>query len=142
VKGQTYGIELAVTSQFNEWLSLRGGYTFLIKELLVKSNSQDLNNGTAESDDPRHQFLIQSNIAFTSKVELGTVLRYIDKLTKPYVREYAEMDVKIGWKLNKIVELIIVGQNLLNNNHAEFIPSSPAPRNIERSIYGKITFRL
>src|SRR5690606_38171868 len=36
VKGTTYGIELATTYQVNEWWRLRGGYTFLKKDLSVK----------------------------------------------------------------------------------------------------------
>jgi hypothetical protein len=44
--------------------------------------------------------------------------------------------------LSKAIELNLVAQNLLDNHHAEFIPASPSPREIERSIYGKATFRF
>src|SRR5690606_25384058 len=141
VQGKSYGIELSATQQLNSWWRLRGGYTFLKKELEVKPTSQDLNGGTAESNDPRNQFLIQSTMDLPSRIEVGTFLRYIDKLPEPYVPDYFEMDIKLGWEFTKGLELSLVVQNLLNKHHYEFIPSSPFPRQIERSIYGKITWR-
>jgi len=50
--------------------------------------------------------------------------------------------VRLGWKMTKAIELNIVGQNLLYKHHAEFIPSSPSPRQIQRSFYGKITVQF
>lgn len=141
VKGKTYGIELSATYQMMDWWKLRGGYTLLKKELSVKPDSKDLNGGTAESDDPGNQFLIQSTMNLPGRIELGTVIRYIDKLPRPYVPDYVGLDVRLGWQLNKMLELSVVGQNLLDNHHSEFIPSSPSPRQIENSIYGKITWR-
>ena len=142
VKGHTYGIELSANFQPCEWWNLRGGYTFLEKKLSVKPGSHDLNAASAESNDPAHQFLIQSNLDIARSVELGTVIRYTSKLPKPAVAAYTAVDMRIGWKLNRIIELHIVGQNLLDKQHREFIPSSPAPREIARSVYGKIICRL
>ncbi len=142
VKGKTYGIELAATNQLASWWSLRAGYTFLKKELSIKPGSQDLNGATAESDDPEHQFLVQSNMELPSGIELGTIVRYVDKLPKPYVSGYMGLDLRIGWKLGKVLELDIVGHDLLDSRHPEFIPSSPSPRELERSVYGKILCRF
>lgn len=142
VKGRTYGMELSATHQITSWCKLRGGYSFLKKKLSVKADSKDLNGGTAESDDPENQFLIQSSIDLPHRVEFGTVIRYISKLSKPEVAAYTGLDMQVGWKLNKIIELNIVSQNLLDNHHPEFVPSSPSSREIERSFYGKIICRL
>jgi len=142
VKGKTYGAELSATCQLNSWWNLKGGYSFLKKKLSVKQGSSDLNKGTAESDDPEHQFLIQSAIDIPGGLQWGTVARYVGKLTNRYVPAFFAVDLRLGWKFCKIAELSIVAQNLLKEHHAEFIPSSPSPRDIERSIYGKITVRL
>jgi iron complex outermembrane receptor protein len=142
VKGESYGMELAVINQLTSWWNLKGGYTFLKKNLWVKPNSKDANKATAESNDPEHQFVIQSNIKLPARFELGTVMRYIDKLPKPYVPSYFGLDVRIGWMLSKTIELNVVAQNLLDNHHPEFIPASPSAREIERSIYGKVTCRF
>lgn len=142
VKGETYGIELSVINQVADWWTVKGGYTFLKKDLSVKPTSKDANNGTAESDDPQHQFVIQSNIKLPARFELGTIVRYVDQLPKPYVPSYFGLDVRVGWKLSKSIELNLVAQNLLDKHHPEFVPSSPSPREIERSIYGKISCRF
>ncbi|HEY4207414.1 MAG TPA: hypothetical protein VGM31_11405, partial [Puia sp.] len=59
-----------------------------------------------------------------------------------YVPDYTGLDIRVGWKLSKAIELDVVGQNLLDSPHFEFIPSSPSSRQIEHSIYGKIVCRL
>lgn len=83
-----------------------------------------------------------SIIDVKSKAEVGTVIRYVSELPKPYVSEYVELDLRFGYKINKTFSLDIVGQNLLQKSHAEFIPSSPAPKHIERSMYVKLHCRL
>lgn len=141
VKGNSYGVELSATQQVTSWWNLRGGYTFMKKDLSVKADSKDMNAGTAESNDPKHQVLLQSTMDITHGIEIGAVFRYIDKLPKPDVSGYAGLDFRIAWKLNKIIELSVVGQNLLDSRHPEFVATTP-PREIKRSIYGKIVCRL
>lgn len=138
VDGDTYGVEFSGTYQPLHWWQLRGGYTFLRKELSVKPTSRDLNGGRVESNDPAHQFLIQSMIDLTSKINVGFVVRYVDTLPEPRVPSYWGMDAKVSWKPNNRIEFNVIGQNLLDNQHLEFIPSSPSPRNIEHSVYGKV----
>ena len=142
VKGNSYGVELAVTTQLASWWNLKGGYTFFKKDLSLKPGSKDANKASAESDDPEHQFIIQSGIKLPANLELGTVIRYIGKLPEPYVSDYLGLDLRIGWKLSKAIELNIVGQNLLDKRHPEFIPSSPSAREIERSVYGKVSLHF
>ncbi len=108
----------------------------------IKANSADLNGGTAESNDPAHQVLLQSNIDLSDQLEFGTVVRYVSSLPEPEVSDYFGLDIRIGWKVNHFLDLSLVGQNLLDERHTEFIPSSPSPRKIPRSVYGKITVQL
>jgi iron complex outermembrane receptor protein len=142
VKGDTYGIELSGAYQPVEWWRIRGGYTFLKKQLSVKPDSKDLNKASAESDDPENQFLIQSMFNLPARIEAGFVLRYADALPAPEVPAYAGLDIQFSWKLTKHLELGVTGQNLLHNRHAEFIPASPSPREILRGITGKLTCRF
>ena len=143
VKGNTYGFELSATHQVTDWWSLRGGYTFLKKKLAVKPDSKDLNRASVESNDPENQFLLQSSVELRKNLQLGTVIRYVSKLPRPSVEDYAAVDLRVGWQLNEIFELSVVGQNLLDNQHPEFgRASSRAFRQMERSVYGKITCRF
>ena len=142
VYGDSYGVELSVTTQLTNWWNLKGGYTFLNKNLKVKKESKDMNEGSAESNDPASQVLIQSRIKLPADIEFGTILRYVDHLPKPFVPHYFGLDVRIGWKLSSALELNLIGQNLLDKRHPEFIPSSPSAREIQRGVYGKITYSL
>jgi iron complex outermembrane receptor protein len=141
LRGHGYGAELAAEWQVSARWRLRGGYTFLKKKLSLKPGSADLNGGTAESDDPEHQGLIQSVADLPGRVEWDVVLRYVDALPAPYVPSHVDLDLRLGWKPSDHLELAVVGQNLLQRDHAEFIPSSPSARRIERGVYGKITWR-
>jgi iron complex outermembrane receptor protein len=112
------------------------------KDLWVKPGSGDRNNGSAESNDPDHQALIQSTLQLLRPLTLGAVIRYVGELPDPPIDDYVTLDLQLTWKIAKSIQLNITGQNLLQDHHTEFIPSSPAPKDIERSIYGKVIWRL
>jgi iron complex outermembrane receptor protein len=70
---------------------------------------------------------------------LSDVRSMPDVVTGEGVDGYSELDVRLGWRLSEELELSVVGQNLLHDEHVEF--GSPAARGaIERSIYGKLTW--
>jgi iron complex outermembrane recepter protein len=141
VEGETYGIELSGTYQLLEWWRVRGGYTFMKKELSIKSTSKDLNEGRAESNDPEQQFLIQSTMNLPGNIEFGFVIRHVGELPSPRVADYWGLDSKISWMPTEAIEVSFVGQNLLDDRHVEFARSSAA-RSIERGVYGKVTCRF
>jgi iron complex outermembrane receptor protein len=142
VEGHSYGLELSATYQATDWWRMRGGYTFLKKKLKVKPGKIDANNASGESDDPENQFLVQSMFDIKKRVEAGFVFRYISKLPMTDVPAYAGLDVHIGVDVTKNVMISVIGQNLLDDRHPEFVPSSPSPREISRGINAKLTCRF
>jgi len=138
VRGHASGVELAADLVVSQRWRLRGGYTAFAKRLTIKPGSMDLNHGTAESDDTPNQALVQSIADLPFHVEFDAVARYVGALPMPRVPSYGELDARVGWHPTARLELSLVGQNLLHAWHAEFIPSSPSPRDIERSVYGKV----
>lgn len=141
VRGHTYGAEIAASGQVTPRWRLRGGYTFLKKDLSLRPGSADLNKASAESNDPEHQVILQSMADLTGRLEWDVVFRYIGDLPSPEVPDYVGLDMRLGWRLTPRLELSVVGQNLLKTVHREFTPSSPSARAIERGIYGKVTWR-
>ena len=142
LRAKTYGVEVSATWRAADWWQLRGGYTFLKKSILL-GNSQDLNRGRGEGNDPQHQFLVQSMINLPANLEFDSVLRYVDNLNQrgPLVPSYVSLDLRLGWQLNPNWEFAIVGQNLLDKRHPEF--GAPATRQeIPRSVYGKVTWKF
>jgi iron complex outermembrane receptor protein len=141
VEGDTYGLELTATYQALPQWRLRAGYTYFHKDLEVKATSRDLNNGSVESNDPQHQVLLQSTLDLGSRVEVDGVARYVDRLPNPRVPSYVSVDLRLGWQVTEAIELSLVGQNLLEDEHLEFIPASPAARQIERGFHARVTWR-
>ncbi|HEU5464095.1 MAG TPA: TonB-dependent receptor [Candidatus Binatia bacterium] len=142
LRAKTYGVEVSATWRAADWWQLRGGYTFLKKRILL-GNSQDLNRGRGEGNDPQHQFLIQSMINLPANLEFDSVLRYVDNLNQrgPLVPSYVSLDLRLGWQPTPNWEFAIVGQNLLDKRHPEF--GAPATRQeIPRSVYGKVTWKF
>jgi iron complex outermembrane recepter protein len=125
-----------------DWWRLRGGYTYLHKVIFFDA-SRDVNRGTAEGNDPHHQFLAQSTMDLPADFEFDAVLRYVDNLDEigPSVAGYVSLDLRLAWHPTPNWEFSIVGQNLLDNQHPEF-GTPGAQEEIPRSFYGKVTWRF
>ena len=54
---------------------------------------------------------------------------------------YLTLDLRLAWRPRENFELAIVGRNLLDNHHPE-AGTYPARREVDRSIYGKVTWRF
>ena len=139
--GETYGVELAAMYQVHAWWRVRGGYTFLEKNLSPKPGSLDPTRGQGEGNDPEQQFLLRSAMTFPGRWEFDATVRYVDTLSAPHVPSYIGMDLRLGWSPLKDLELAVVGQNLLDNQHPEF-GMAGTRQEIERSVYGKISWRF
>ncbi len=142
VRGNTYGAEVAAAYQWTARWRLRGGYTWLEKRLDTKPGSRDLNQASAESDDPRHQFLLQTSADLPGRFQLDAVARYVDRLPRNKVPSYFGLDARLAWKATDSLDLEVVGQNLLQDRHNEFVPSSPAAREIQRGVFAKVAWRF
>jgi iron complex outermembrane receptor protein len=141
VQGWINGIELAGACQLTNHWKLRGGYTFMQKHLTTKPGSQDLNQATAESDDPEHQALLQSMANLPGGLSLDATIRWVDALPQPRVPSYVGLDARVAWTSASGIELAVVGQNLVEKEHREFAPSSPSPREIERGVLFTLSVR-
>jgi iron complex outermembrane receptor protein len=140
MSAETYGAEFSLMWQAADFWRLRGGYTFLEKNISL--TGADFNQGRGEGNDPHHQFLVQSTLDLPGDLEFDTVLRYVDNLNQlgPTVPSYTALDLRLAWAPNERWEVSVAGQNLLDKQHPEF--GTPASRQeIPRSVYGKVTWK-
>jgi iron complex outermembrane receptor protein len=63
-------------------------------------------------------------------------------LPNPGVPSYVELDLRLAWRPAANLEVSAVGQNLLEDQHREFGLESPAAAEVERGIYGKLTWQF
>jgi len=135
MEGNTYGAEAWATYEPLPWWRLKGGATFLHKNLRLEPGSATFFGIGQEGNDPKHQFTLRSEMNVTSAVELDVSLRAVGSLPAPRVPAYLAADARIGWNVTDQVQLSVAGYNLLNAAHPEFVVSSPPRRDIRRSVY-------
>ena len=77
-------------------------------------------------------------------VQFDSVVRYVDSLPAMNIPSYVALDLRLAWWPTKNMEIAIIGRDLLDNRHPEFSSSSVAtvPTEVERSVFGKITWRF
>ncbi len=145
--GQTYGVELTADYQMLAGWRLHAGYDYLWESIWVAPGQVDLSNGLAETADPPHQVFLRSSMDLPGKSELDAAFRWIDTVhnanlgaaSTQVVPSYAELDIRLGWHAAPSVEVSVVGQNLLQNEHVEGGVPGPTQEEIARSVYGKLT---
>jgi len=148
LEGETYGFELSATFQAHERWRLHGAYRLLQEDIRVKPGRTDFNNTLNETADPEQQLSLRSSVDFPGTVQFDAGLRWVDTRTindagvAATVPDYVELDVRLGWRPTRTLELSLTGQNLLHDQHPEFGVPGPDRAEIERSVYGKIVWRF
>jgi iron complex outermembrane recepter protein len=150
-KGDTTGVEIAPDWKPCSWWELKGSYSFL--HLFVDDNSRagSLNTLITASDNgssPHHQVQMQSLFNLPKHFEFDSTYRYVSALPAQAsvpagatVGDYSSFDTRVGWRPIHSLELSFVGQDLLQDHHAEFGGDDGPLVGIKRSFYGKVTWR-
>ncbi len=149
LEGESYGLELAATWQVFETWRLQGGYSFIQIQLHPTSASNDNTEEADEGDTPQHQFSLRSLWQVSDSWQMDSSLRYVDlvraapETSKEAVDSYFTIDTRVAWKVDKAVELSLIGQNLLGK-HREFRGSTVETQatNVEPSVFFKADFHF
>ena len=139
LEGSTYGAELTADYQPGTQWRVSGGYTYLDINLHLKPGSRDPIGGSLESRDWNHQVFLRGALTLPGNLELDGTLRRIGRLTNLQVPAYTELDLRIGWRWSRALDLSLAGHNLLHESHGEFGP--PGRQLIERSVFAFITWQ-
>ena len=143
MEGETYGVELAATWQPLDNWRLHAGYTFLHMNLRNGIPIQDASLQAGEGNSPQNQFHVRSYLDLPWNLQLDTALYYVGSLPDQKVSSYVRLDVRIGWRATRDLEVSVGMQNLLEPYHLEFGRNFPDPASLmERSIYGKVSWRF
>lgn len=146
--GHSYGAELSAAWRPYDWWRLQAAYHFLRTIVKLDNGSDDdVNSANTADGAPRHQFSIRSGFDLGKQLELDLWLRAIDRveyIDRTSIPGYVTMDVRLAWKPVKNLELSLVGQNLFQRRHPEYIPEfiNTTPSDVPRSVYGKVTLNF
>ncbi|MDH5699967.1 MAG: TonB-dependent receptor [Nitrospirota bacterium] len=138
---QTIGVELASDIQLLDRWRIRGAYSYINIDVDGPANPALNTTGRAT---PKHQGSIRSLLSLPYNLEFDSWLRVIDNLGVRSIPGYVELDLRLGWKPIPQMDISVVGQNLLDNHHPELFSSFLAtqPTEVQRSVYGKITWKF
>jgi len=142
MKGESLGVELTAQWQPTDWLKIQPSYWFLKSNLHTPANAVFADGELIEKDSPQQQFHLKTSLVLPHHVELDTQLRYVDTVSHYQIPSYTTLDLRLGWKPLKNLELSVVGQNLLKKGHLEFGDDAFELQRtqIQRSVFGKVNF--
>ncbi len=137
-----YGLELALAWKPSNWMDWDLAYTYL------KNDTDDTGEGPrTEIFSPEHLLSVSFGLRPISAVEFNAGLRHVDEslarssvdLDGVLIPSYTTVDVRLAWQMNEDLELSVVGQNLLEENHLEYTSESfTFATEVPRSFYGKV----
>ncbi len=142
--GGTYGAELFADWRVVPKWRLVGSYSYLQMNIQKNKDSLDPTPDNPDGGSPRHQWYVRSSLDLPKHLEQDLTLRYVDRLPSLNIPSYYSLDAHLGWKPVSYLELSFGAQNLLNNQHVEFIPEfiNTIPTRVARTYRGTITWRF
>jgi iron complex outermembrane receptor protein len=145
IHGTTEGVEVSVNWKATRHWTLSPGYSFLEMHLHSDPTSTDTTTvADTQGSNPRHQAQLRSQIELPHGMAWDANSYFVAPLPAQFVPSYTRIDTQFRWRLAETLELNLVGQNLLRNQHTEFNDFLQAVNSsqIKRSAYVKLTWRF
>ena len=147
-QGYGYGAELSVQWSVTDRWRLSGTYSWLEMNLWNSPNAPS-GASVASGQAPNNQIYARSSWDLTERLQFDLAARYVDGFQvfssgpNSTIPPYITMDSQIVWKARKNLELALIGQNLLANDHYEFGPEYYVyATRVPTSVFGKLTWRF
>jgi iron complex outermembrane receptor protein len=137
----TRGIETTIAAQLLPRWQVHASHAYNWKELTFDPGSTDATRGASEANDPRHIFKLRSYTTVSNRIEVDGFFRYIGELPQPSVTGYAELDLRVGYRVRPGWDLSLIGTSLLHDRHLEFRAGTP-PETYERAAALRSTWRF
>ncbi len=143
-KARTQGLEVAVDWQPSANWRVQANYSQLrLSSPRLMDAAAGIAQDKLEGRVPRHRASLRSSWTLADGSHLDLWLKSTSPLKNPQVPAYTTMDLRYAFKVGEQVELAIVGQNLLDQRHLEFVSDYLPVRSTEigRSLLVKATWR-
>lgn len=150
VRARTHGVEISVDWYPLQWWRIQPSYSYLAMRASSKTGDPtSVQSATAIRDsDPQHQFSLRSSMSLADRQQFDLWLRHVGRLggsaSGSNIPAYTALDLRYAWRPTRNLELSVVGQNLLDNRHPEFVPNLLPSQalEIERSFYVKAKWQF
>lgn len=142
LQGKTYGVEIATVWQMLDWWRWDVNYSWLHTHFDPIDNPR-----TGIS--PQQRVSVRGALSPWQDIDLDFWFRYVDSnlsvviLGDTTVKSYVTLDLRAAYRPYKGIELSVVGQNLLAQQHLEYVQEiETLPTAINRGVYGKISWNF
>ncbi len=142
MEGWTRGVELAAQWQVLQQWRLAGAYSYIEVEMDPESTTGPLADDENEKA-PSHQWNLRSLVDLPSGFQWDTTLYYVGEVETYDISSYYRLDMRLGWKPIPNLDLSLVGQNLLQDQHQEWGTDYGFVNTyVPRSAYAKVTWEF
>ncbi len=148
--GWTRGFEASATWRVRPDWRLQASATLTQMDLdPIPGRTDDLARSLASGATPRRQFALLSYWDIGNGVSLDARAKYVGALREPFnasllpngrIDSYIDLDLRLAWRVNRQLELALIGRNLAAHRHTEFSSESGyGLTERERGVYVKAT---
>ncbi len=148
LEGEVYGLEMSLQwKPLDNW-KLSSSYTFSKVDLRPTDNSvvfPQAFNGEGDLDaegEPKHLFHFRSYLNLPHNLEFDSSIYYVSRNSARNIPSYSRVDLRLGWKPIKKLDLSLIGQNIFDESHQELTELLEVGTETERSFYFKATFNF
>jgi iron complex outermembrane receptor protein len=149
--GQAYGVELSANWKVTSRWTLSPGYAFEQVHMHTYAGSRDLTTAIAlENGSPDNSAQLRSHVDMGRAFGWNTSVYFVERLSNQgvfatsAVPSYTRLDTGVNWKIRDGLLFSVVGQNLLQDHHVEFLGTfgSVQSSELKRSAYVKFVWTL
>lgn len=124
--GRTWGGTVAANWRPTDRVLVRGSYTRLEMRVTPDTDAPAGSvPGIGPGANPEHFGSLATYVDLPGDFEVHLIGRYIGELAEPFVDDYIEAGVRIGWQARPNLAIGLRGENLLHDRHAEFAAAPP-----------------
>lgn len=136
------GVEATVLMEPAAGIFVKTGYWYMDLDLTRDPGSRDFMNAVFEANDPRHVGFVTTRLTFPYGFEVDATLRHASRLRQPVARGYTTADVRLGWAISDRWIVDVIGRNLLDRQHVEFVTPNSSNEELARSFTARATWRF
>ncbi len=141
IEGTADGLEAWGQWQATRDWRLSAGYTHLRKNLRFSSGATDATSIPNLGNDPRYQVVLRSSLDLGSRSEFDVQGRRVGRLPTPAVPAYTAVDARLSVLLHPTLRLAVLGQNLFDRRHLEFLDGANGGTQLARRLFLQLTWQ-
>lgn len=143
--GEADGFEMSVNWKAISRWTLSPGYAFETLHMHLDPSSKDTSSvSAAEGSSPANSAQLRSHLDLRHGLGWDTSAYFVDRLASGGVPSYTRLDTGLFIHCTEGLSLRVMGQNLLQDRHLEFVDTTGTTRStlIKRSAYAKLTWQF